>query len=180
MKRVLLVPIAVIALAVPAAVSAAGLTFGYNTANFDFTDTSVDTGYIGFSMNGNQLQVQVSSAGSVSAIPSISVAVLGPTTDAIGNDIYPTLGQLQNVTLYGANGSQGFDVLHTDVGVSTVAADYVSALTSLGFKATALSTGSNNVLSYDLSTSGSTVHAVFHQDGPNVTAHLVVAPAPAA
>jgi len=180
MKRFLLVPIAVLALAIPAVVSAAGLTFGYNTGSFDFTDASIDTGYIGFTMNGDQLVVQVSSAGSVSAIPAISLVVFGPTTNALGEDVYPTLGQLQNVTLLGANGNQGFDVVHTTASVRTVAADYVDALTSLGFKVSQLSTGSNNVLSYDFTMNGSAVHAVFHQDGSSVTAHLAIAPSPAA
>lgn len=184
MKRALLIPAAILALAIPAMVSAAGLHLGYNTGAFNFTDSTIETGYIGFTMNGNQLQVNVSSAGSISGIPSISVVAYGPTLDALGRDVYPTFGQLGNVTLEGAGGWAGMDVLHDNATVATVANDYVSALTGLGFKAKELSTGTPNVIAYDFTMNGNTLHAVFHQAGADyytgattsVTAHLAVEP----
>jgi len=184
MKRIFLIPIAVVALAVPAMVSAAGLSLAYKTGNFNFTDSTLTTGYLGFTMNGNQLDVNVSSAGSISGIPSISVLVYGPTTDAMGRDVYPTFGQLGNVTLDGSGGWAGMNVLHDNATVADVANAYRSALTGLGFKADQVSTGTPDVIAYDFTMNGNTLRAVFHKSGPDsytgattsVTAHLAVVP----
>ncbi|MEJ2666178.1 MAG: hypothetical protein P8Z81_03590 [Deinococcales bacterium] len=172
MKRVYLVPLAIIALTIPAMVSAAGVTFNYSTGAFDFTNAEIDTGYIGLSFSGNQLTVHVSSAGSISSLPAILVQGMGPTTLYNGTDVYPGFGGLGDVETYGTAGSEGFQVVHENVLVSSVAADYVSAMTGMGFTAKQLDTGTANVIAYDFTNAGMTVHGVFHQSGNDVTAYL--------
>lgn len=172
MKRLLLVPLAIVALVIPAMVSAAAITFNHNTEAFDFTDAEIETGYIGLSLSGTQLTVHVSSAGSISALPAIAIQGMGPTTLYNGTDVYPGFGGLDNVETYGPDGSLGFRVFHGDSMVATVAAAYVSHMSELGFAATELDTGTANVIAYDFTNAGMTVHAVFHQFGTDVTAHM--------
>ncbi|MEJ2666177.1 MAG: hypothetical protein P8Z81_03585 [Deinococcales bacterium] len=172
MKRVFLVPLAIVALVIPALVSAAGISFIHSTDAFDFTDAETDTAYIGLSFLGSELTVHVSSEGSISALPAIAVQGMGPTSLYNGTDVYPDFGGLDKVTTYGTDGREGFQVLHEDILVGNLASAYVSHMSQLGFTAMELDTGTPNVIAYDFMNAGMTVHAVFHQIGNHVTAHM--------
>ncbi len=173
MKRALLIPLGLIALLSVAFASAAPATFVFNTSKFDFTDYSLTTGYIGFAMNGDQVQVNLASGGSISSLPSITLWVPGSTTNATGGTVYPTLANIADITTT-SNGGQttGFTVTHDSASLSAVAAAYVKNLEALGFKGTEDASSSTNIAIYTFTMNGMQLRAVFHQVGSNVTAHL--------
>lgn len=173
MKRAPLITVGLVALLFTAAASAAPATFVFNTSGFDFTDYSLTSGYLGFAMNGNQLQVNLASGGPVSAIPSITLWVPGPTTNAVGATVYPTLANIQDITTT-SNGAEttSFTVTHDGASLSSVVNAYVKALQNLGFKATEQSSTDGNIVVYDFAMNGAQYRAVFHRVGANVTAHL--------
>lgn len=173
MKRALLVPLGLIALLSVAFASAAPATFVFNTSGFDFTDYTLTTGYIGFSMNGNRLQVNLVSGAANSSLPSVTLWVPGSTTNAQGGTVYPTLANITDISTT-SNGGQvsGFTVTHDSVSLSDVTAAYVKNLEALGFKGTQDASASPNIAIYSFTMNGTQLRAVFHQVGPNVTAHL--------
>lgn len=173
MKRALLIPLGLIALLSVAFASAAPATFVFNTSGFDFTDYTLTTGYIGFSMNGDQVQVNLASGAAVSSLPSITLWVPGSTTNALGGTVYPTLANITSITTT-SNGGQttGFTVTHGSASLSKVVAAYVKNLEALGFKGTQDASPSSDIAIYTFTMNGTQLRAVFHQTGPNVTAHL--------
>jgi len=173
MKRALLVPLGLIALLSVAFASAAPATFVFNTSGFDFTDYTLTTGYIGFSMNGDQLRVNLASGAPISSLPSITLWVPGSTTNALGGTVYPTLTNIADISTT-SNGGQttGFTVTHDSVSLGGVVASYVKNLEALGFKGTEDASTSPNLAVYTFTMNGIQLRAVFHQVGSNVTAHL--------
>jgi hypothetical protein len=173
MKRALLMPLGLIALLSVAFASAAPATFVFNTSGFNFTDLTLTTGYIGFAMNGHQLQVNLASGAPVSSLPSITLALPGSTTNADGATVYPTLANLADVSTT-SNGGQttGFTVTHGSASLGNVVADYVKSLDALGFKSTPDASNSSDLAVYTFTMNGMQLRAVFHQMGANVTAHL--------
>ncbi len=173
MKRALLIPLGLIALLSVAFASAAPATFVFNTSGFDFTDYTLTTGYIGLSMNGDQVQVNLASGAPVGSLPSITLWVPGPTTNALGGTVYPTLANIADISTT-SNGGQatGFTVTHGSASLSDVVAAYAKNLEALGFKGTQDASTSPNIAIYTFTMNGTQLRAVFHQMGPNVTAHL--------
>lgn len=173
MKRALLASLGLVALLATAAASAAPVTFTFNTSGFDFTNYEIDAGYLGFAMNGNQLQVNLSSAGPVSSIPAINLWVPGPTTNAFGADVYPTLGNITDIKTYSyGDKTDGFSVTHDNVSLSTVVDAYVQNLGKLGFTATMQASSTPNVVVYTFNKNGAQLKGVFHREGANVNAYL--------
>ncbi|MEJ2356994.1 MAG: hypothetical protein P8Y13_02795 [Deinococcales bacterium] len=178
MKRALFITLGLAAFVFAAAASAAPATFVFNTSKFDFTDYTLSAGYIGFSMDGNAVQVNLASGAPVSSIPAITLWVPGSTTNAMGQTVYPTLANVGDVTVT-SNGGQttGFTVIHDSVSLNSVVSAYVDALQKIGFKGTEQTSPSANLVIYTFSNNGMQLRAVFHRDGPNVSAHLAGAPA---
>lgn len=173
MKRAFLIPIGLVALLLTAAASAAPASFVFNTSGFDFTDYTLTAGYIGFAMNGNQVQVNLASGGPVSGIPAITLWVPGPTTNAVGATVYPSLGSIRDISTTSNGGeTTGFTVTHDSVALGTVVDAYVKALQGIGFTASQQSSADSNIAIYDFTMNGTQLRAVFHRVGPNVTAHL--------
>lgn len=175
MKRARLIPIAVISFVAVAFASAAPATFAFNTSNFNFTDYALTTGYLGFAMNGNQLVVDLSSAGPVSSIPAITLWVPGPTTAYDGASVYPSLGNIGDISLT-SDGSQitGFTVAEDSTTLPTVVAAYVKSLEGVGFTAEQQAAPDTTMAIYDFvdKSNGLQLRAVFQQLGANVSAHL--------
>ena len=173
MKRAILLPLGLIALLATAVASAAPATFVFNTSGFDFTDYSLTAGYLDFAMNGDQLQVNLSSTAGTDTIPAITLWVPGPTTSATGATVYPKLANITDISVT-SNGAQatGFTVTHDSVALSAVADAYVQSLTALGFKATPQASTNDNLMIYTFDRNGSQIRAVFHREGSNVSAHL--------
>lgn len=176
MKRAFLIPVGLVVLfTTAAAFAAAPATFVFNTSAFDFTNTALTEGYIGFSLSGDQVLVTLSSAGAISKIPGIEVAVPAATTNAVGTTEYPTLANLSDVTVTSAGAQDtGFTVTHADVGLDAVVSAYVNAFTNLGFTSTEVSSAKvgRDLQVFTFSKGGLDLRAVFHRDGTNVTAHL--------
>lgn len=176
MKRAFLIPLGLVVLLATAAASAAApQTFVFNTGAFDFTNATLTEGYLGFSMAGDQVVVSLASAGPISKIPGIEVAVPDASTNAVGATVYPTLANLSDIAI-ASNGAQdtGFTVTHADVTLDSVVNAYLNAFTSMGFTSTEVSSAKvgRDLQVYTLSKGGLELRAVFHRDGPNVTAHL--------
>ncbi len=172
MKRMLVTSLALAALLVPAVASAAApATFAIDSSGFDFTDTSLTTGYIGFVWNGDQLQVEVTSGTPVDGIPAIQLWVPASTSDAAGNTVYPTITSLSDITLgsYG-NRVDSVAVTHPDVGLGTVVSDYLATFRQLGFTASLQDGSTSNLAVYTLVNGKTTLRAVFHRNGADVTA----------
>ena len=173
MKRAPLITVGIVALLLTAVASAAPASFVFNTSGFDFTDYTLTSGYLGFAMDGNQVQVNLASGGPVSDIPAITLWVPGPTTNALGATVYPTLANIQAITTTSNGGeTTSFTVTHDGASLSSVVNAYVKALQNLGFKASQQSSPDGNIVVYDFAMNGTQLRAVFHRFGPNVTAHL--------
>ncbi len=168
-------------LALPAtAFAALPTTFTVNTQAFDFTDSSIDTAYVGFALVGGQLQVDLSSQGSLSAVPAITVALPGQATDTSGNTVYPRLRDLKDVavTSYGPN-DNAISVLHSDVGLSAATSDWTTALEGLGLSATQEKAPNVNTTILDFTNGTMNLRLVLHRAGSDVTAFLQGVSAPA-
>jgi len=174
-------------LALPAyAAKAAPTTFTTNASRFDFTDNSLTKGYIGFAVQGNQLEVLFGSAGAISDVPSIKLWVPHSTTDAFqaaatpsyspsgqSATVYPTLSDLQDVTFgYYGDHKDALTVTHGSTTVEKAAFGYLSTFKKLGFTATKAETVGSTLVVYDLSDHNLNVRLVLHQNGPDVTAYL--------
>jgi len=190
----LLAALLALVLALPAyAAAAAPTTFTTNASRFDFTDNTLTTGYIGFAVQGNQLEVMFSSAGAISDVPSITLWVPHSTTDAFqaaampsysptgqSATVYPTLSDIQSIKFgfYG-NRKDALTVTHGSTTVEKTTFGYLSTFKKLGFTATKEEAVGADLVVYDLSNHNLNLRLVLHQNGPDVTAYLHGVSAPA-
>ena len=176
MKRSLIASLATLSLVAFSLAAAAPTTIALDDTGIDFTSagSSDDTAYLGFSLEGNQLVVDLSNSGGSTAIPAISFVVPGVQgTDIADNDVYPTLSNIAAVTTtdYG-NQVLSVKVMHPDASLATVKSSYLSALGSLGYTADQQATVGANVNTVTMTKGTDNVKLVFHRYGSDVSVFL--------
>lgn len=162
-------------------------TFVTNTSRFDFTNNALTSGYLGFAVQSNQLEILFDSSNAISDVPSISLWVphattgssqagIAPTYSTLpiySTTVYPTLSNLGDVQLATwGNQIDAMTVTHGSTTLQKAAFGYVSTFEGLGFTSKEIQSVGSTLAVYRFDDGALHLRLVLHQDGANVTATL--------